>query len=92
MQERSQKSAPLKKELESLEKFIIKTEDELKIHHQNLTKASNASDNSKIMELSQLIGKLESEIETKFEQLEIVQNELDDIVQMYENKINELGE
>ena len=92
VQERSQKSAPLKKELESLEKFIIKTEDELKIHHQNLTKASNAADNSKIMELSQLIGKLENEIESKFEQLEIVQNELDDILKVYENKINELGE
>jgi ATP-binding cassette subfamily F protein 3 len=92
VQERSQKSAPLKKEVESLEKFIIKTEEELKIHHEVLIKASNASDNSKIMEISQLIGKLENEIEVKFERLEVVQNELDFLLQEYENKINELME
>jgi ATP-binding cassette subfamily F protein 3 len=92
VQERSQKTSPLKKEVESLEKFIIKTEDDLKIHHDNLTKASHASDNSKIMELSQLIGKLENEIESKFERLELVQNELDSLLLEYENKINEFGE
>jgi len=92
VQERSQKSAPLKKEVESLEKFIIKTEEELKSHHKTLIKASNASDNSKIMEISQLIGKLENEIEVKFERLEVVQNELDFLLQEYENKINELME
>ncbi len=90
VQERSQKSAPLKKEVESLEKFIIKTEDSIKIHHENLIKASNTTDNAKIMELSQLIGKLENEIEQKFERLEVVQNELDSLLQSYENKINTL--
>ena len=78
--------------MESLEKFIIKTEEELKSHHETLIKASNASDNSKIMEISQLIGKLENEIEVKFERLEVVQNELDFLLQEYENKINELME
>ena len=44
------------------------------------------------MEISQLIGKLENEIEVKFERLEVVQNELDFLLQEYENKINELME
>ena len=89
VQERSQKTSPLKKEVENLEKSIIKAENELKIHHENLIKASNISDNSKIMEISQIIKKLDDEIEVKFERMEIVQNELDEMLKDYEEKLNE---
>ena len=75
--------------MENLEKSIIKAENELKIHHENLIKASNISDNSKIMEISQIIKKLDDEIEVKFERMEIVQNELDEMLKDYEEKLNE---
>ncbi|MBU0632374.1 ABC-F family ATP-binding cassette domain-containing protein [bacterium] len=92
IQERSKLTSPLKKEVENAEKFIIKSEEQLKIHHTALVKASNASDNSKIMELSQLISKLENAIEEKFELLEESQNRLDEITKEYETRLSELGE
>ena len=91
VQERSQKTSPLKKEVENLEKSIIKAENELKIHHENLITASHISDNSKIMEISQIIKKIDDEIEVKFERMEIVQNELDEMLQEYETKLSELS-
>ena len=92
IQERSKLTSPLKKEVESAEKFIIKTEEQLERYHEELVKASNASDNSKIMELSQLISQLENAIEEKFELLEESQTKLDEILKEYETKLNELGE
>ena len=92
IQERSKLTSPLKKEVESAEKFIIKTEEQLEGYHKELVKASNASDNSKIMELSQLISQLENAIEEKFELLEESQTKLDEILKEYETKLNELGE
>ena len=92
IQERSKLTSPLKKEVESAEKFIIKTEEQLEGYHEELVKASNASDNSKIMELSQLISQLENAIEEKFELLEESQTKLDEILKEYETKLNELGE
>ena len=92
IQERSKLTSPLKKEVESAEKFIIKTEEQLEVYHEELVKASNASDNSKIMELSQLISQLENGIEEKFELLEESQTKLDEILKEYETKLSELGE
>ncbi|WP_345991597.1 ABC-F family ATP-binding cassette domain-containing protein [Sulfurimonas sp. HSL-1716] len=90
IQERSKLTSPLKKEVENAEKSIIKTEEELKVHHTELIKASNASDNSKIMELSQLISKLENAVEEKFELMEETQNRLDELLESYERRLNDL--
>lgn len=90
IQERSKQTSSLKKEIQNLEKFIIQTEESMELHHNELQKAISSSDNSKIVELSQLIGKNEQEIEEKFEKLEEVQTELDEIIQMYEVKLSEL--
>ena len=90
VQEKSKASSPLKKDVENLEKLIIQTEEKLGIHHAELIKASNASDNSKIMELSQLISKLENQVEEKFEILEKTQNKLDEIIKDYDKRLDEL--
>lgn len=90
IQERSQTTSALKKEVEKLEKFIIQTEEQLEVHHKELIKASNASDGSKIMELSQLISKLQTQVEEKFELLETTQNRLDEILESYDKKLEEL--
>ncbi|MFA6196144.1 MAG: ABC-F family ATP-binding cassette domain-containing protein [Sulfurimonas sp.] len=90
IQERSKATASLKKEVEKLEKFIIESEEMLELYHADLVKASNKSDNSKIMEVSQLISKTENEIEKKFELLEVAQNKLDDILKSYDEKLTAL--
>lgn len=92
VQERSKKTSPLKKEIQKLEEKIMQTEDALEINHEDLVKASNESDNSKIMELSQIISKQENEVEEAFERLEMAQDELDEITQEYEQKLNALQE
>jgi ATP-binding cassette subfamily F protein 3 len=90
VQERSKATSHLKKEVEKLENFIVESEEMMEIYHADLITASNKSDNSKIMEVSQLISKTESEIEKKFELLEVAQNSLDDILKSYDEKIAEL--
>jgi len=90
IQERSKATTHLKKEIEQLEKFIMKTEEQLEIEHEALEQASASGDNDKIMELSSSIGKAEAEIETKFERLEEVQTEFDELSEMYEVKLQEL--
>ncbi|MBU1658704.1 ABC-F family ATP-binding cassette domain-containing protein [bacterium] len=90
VQERSKLIAPLKKEIEKLEKFIMQTEDALELYHKDLIVASNSGDNSKIMELSQRISKNESEVEEKFELLETAQNALDELMAEFDVKLAEL--
>jgi len=90
IQERNKLTSSLKKEVEKLEKFIMDTEDLIAIHHKELISASNSGESSKVMELSQLVSKEENEVEEKFERLEVVQNELDELLEMYERKLAEL--
>ncbi|RLB68566.1 MAG: ABC transporter ATP-binding protein [Deltaproteobacteria bacterium] len=90
IQERNKLTSPLKKKVEKLEKFIMETEDLVTLHHDELIAASNAGESSKVMELSQLVSKEENEVEEKFERLETVQNELDEIVELYEGKLAKL--
>ncbi len=88
--ERSRATSPLRKEIEKAEKFIMESESQIAKYHQELNVATNSGDNSKIMELSQLIGKLEKEVEEKFERMEVAQTELDTMMAEYEKKLEAL--
>ncbi|MEA3523419.1 MAG: ABC-F family ATP-binding cassette domain-containing protein [Campylobacterota bacterium] len=90
IQERNRLTNPLKKEVQQLEDRIMEIEDALVKQHEELIGASNSSDNSKIMELSQLISKQEQEVEEKFECLEVAQTKLDEFTQLYEVRLQEL--
>jgi ATP-binding cassette, subfamily F, member 3 len=90
VQERSQKTSPLKKELEALELEIMELEENLEVQHADLVTASNEGDNSKIMELSKIISNAEKEIEIKFERMEIVHDELEELTNYYNTKFEEL--
>ena len=90
VQERSKLTSPLKKEIEKLEAFIMETEELIEHHHEELALASSSGDNSKVMELSKLVSDEESAVEEKFERLEVVQNELDEITEEYELRLNAL--
>lgn len=90
IRERNRLTAPLKKEVEKLEMFIIDTEELIALHHRELISASNNAQSSKVTELSQLVSKEEKEVEEKFGRLETVQNELDELLERYETKLAEL--
>ncbi len=90
VQERSKLTSPLKKEVEKLEANIMEIEEELEEQHKQLMQASNANDNSKVMEISKIVTANEKEVEDKFEMLEVAQNKLDDIMAEYEIKLEAL--
>ncbi|MGB5965203.1 MAG: ATP-binding cassette domain-containing protein [Sulfurimonadaceae bacterium] len=85
--ERSRATSPLRKEIEKAEKFIMESETQIAKYHQELVEASNTNDNAKVMELSQLVSKLETEVEEKFERMESAQTELDALMAEYEEKL-----
>jgi ATP-binding cassette subfamily F protein 3 len=90
IQERNKLSSPLKKEIEKLENSIMELEELVTLHHEELITASNEGESSKVMELSKLVSQEENEVETKFERLEEAQNELDEIVQSFEERLLKL--
>lgn len=90
IQERSKKTSPLKKKLEKLENEIMELEDEVSSQQEELIKASNEGDNSKVIELSQIVTKNEKLVEDMFEQLEITQHELDEIEEEYQKRLDEI--
>ena len=91
VRERNKLTSPLKKKVEKLENKIMEVEESLALHHEELIEASNAGDSASLMELSKTVGKEESEVEALFEELEVEQNRLDEIVAAYEEKIEALG-
>jgi len=90
VKERSRATSPLRKEVEKAEKFIMQGESQIKKYHQELIEASNTNDSSKVMEVSKLVADLETEVEQKFERMEVAQTELDALMEEYEVKIKAL--
>ncbi len=90
IQERSKETSPLKKKLEKLENEIMELEDDVSLQQEELIKASNEGDNSKVIELSQTVTKNEKLVEDKFEQLEITQHKLDEIEEQYQKRLDKL--
>jgi ATP-binding cassette subfamily F protein 3 len=90
IQERNKLTTPLKKEVEKLENQIMELEDKIEKEQAELIQASNAGDNSKIIELSQIVLRYEKEVEELFEKLEISQLELDEITASYDKKLEEI--
>ena len=90
VKEKSKETSPLKKKLEKLEEEIIELEDEVSTQQEELIKASNEGVNSKVIELSQTISKNENQVEQKFDNLEKMQHELDEIEELYQKKLDDL--
>ena len=90
IQERSKITSPLKKSVEKLENLIMKNEELVETLHEELIAASNQNDNSKVIDLSREVTKYEKEIEENFEELEVTQTKLDDILEEYESKLEGL--
>jgi len=91
VRERNKITSPLKKKVEKLENAIMKLEEQLEVHHQELIAASNAGDSSTLMELSKTVSDEEKKVEESFEEFEELSMELEEINEEYESKIEELG-
>jgi len=91
IQSRSKESAPHKKELHHCEEKIMELEEQMSVENEKLQEASNAGDNSAIIELSQKVSKINSEIDVLFERLEMSSEVLDDILAKYEEKLKEIS-
>jgi ATP-binding cassette subfamily F protein 3 len=68
----------------------MELEETLEQNQNELMEASNKNDNSKVIELSSVVLKLEKEVEENFELLEENQLKLDEILEEYEVKLQEL--
>jgi len=90
IRERNKQTSSLKKKVDKLEEKIMKIEESLQVHHEELIDASNLGNTTTIMELSKLVSEEEFVVESAFEELETVQNELDEVNFKYEEKISEL--
>jgi ATP-binding cassette subfamily F protein 3 len=87
---RSKENAPHKKELEFCEEKIMKLEEQLDAENEKLIEASNSGDNPAMIEASQNVGKLQSEIDELFERLELASEALDEIEDKYAPQLAEL--
>ncbi|WP_297441685.1 ABC-F family ATP-binding cassette domain-containing protein [Sulfurimonas sp.] len=91
VRERNKLASPLKKKVDKLEEKIMNLENTLSLKHEELIEASNKGDSATLMELSKTVSDMENQVEEFFEELEVEQTQLDDIMQKYEEKIEELG-
>lgn len=90
VRERNKITSPLKKKAEKLENSIMELEEQLQVHHEELIEVSNSGDSARLMELSKLVSKEESDVESLFEEFEEVSSQLEEINADYEKKMEEL--
>jgi len=90
VRERNKLTSPLKKKIQKLEDSIMKLEEQLELHHQELIEASNAGDSATLMELSKKVSDEENHVEKMFEEFEELSMELEAIDEEFETKIEEL--
>lgn len=87
--QRNKETSPIRKKLDKLEKDIIDTEEKLELNQQELIKISSSGDTAELSKLYKEVAYQENKIEEDFEALEVLQNEFDEIIQKYEDKIKE---
>jgi ATP-binding cassette subfamily F protein 3 len=85
--QRNKKISPLKKRVEKVEKQIIETEEKLEVAQNELLSMSSATDIGKLVDISKKVAFLETQIETDFESLELLQNQIDEIIEEYEKEM-----
>jgi len=91
VRERNKVTSPLRKKIDKLEAEIMKLEEQLEVHHQELIQSSNAGDSASLMALSKTVADEEKQIEDLFEELEDKQTQLDGMNESYEQKIEEVS-
>lgn len=90
VRERNKLTSPFKKKIEKLENKIMELEELLEKHHKELIEVSNSGDSAALMELSKMVSEEEKQVELMFEEFEELSMELEEINEIYENKMEEL--
>ncbi|WP_457750075.1 ATP-binding cassette domain-containing protein [Sulfurimonas sp.] len=90
IRERNKRTSPLKKKVDTLENKIIDLENTLSLKHEELIEASNTGESATLIELSKTVSEMEKQVEDMFEELELQQTALDDILHSYDEKIEKL--
>jgi len=90
VRKRNKLTSPLKKKVDNLEEKIMELENALSLKHEELIEASNAGESATLMELSKTVSDMENQVEEMFEELEVQQTALDEIMDEYEEKIQAL--
>ena len=90
IKERNQEASPFKKEVTLCEEEITKLEALLAIENEKLLEASNQNNNSQVVEFSQSAAKLQTQIDDFFIRLEIASESLDEIMDRFAEKLDEL--
>ncbi len=85
--ERGRELNPLKKKMESLEKDIIKFEEEQKMLEEKIIEIASSGDSKKIQETSQRLGVVKKKVEVSFDELTEITNQHDEIFQRYEKRL-----
>jgi ATP-binding cassette subfamily F protein 3 len=90
VQEKSQATAPLKKEVKAYEEAIVKLEAKLDEAQNELARLTAQGDNHAITEVSKTIANYEKQIEEQFDALALKQSKLDELNTQFEKKLEEL--
>lgn len=88
--ERGREINPLKKKMESLEKEIMKLEEEQAVLEAKVLELVSSGDSKKIQENSQRLGTINKRVEEAFEELTDINLKHDEIFQGYELRLKEL--
>ena len=88
--ERNKEASPFKKEISHCEEEISKLETLLAVENEKLIEASNQNNNAEVIEYSQSAAKLQAQIDTLFERLEVASDALDEIMQRFEEQLSVL--
>ena len=91
VRQRGKATSALRKKVDILEAEIMKLEEQLEVHHQELVQSSNARDSAWLMELSKTVSEEEKKVEDLFEELADAQTQLDIMNEAYEQKIEEVS-
>ncbi|MDP7319265.1 MAG: ABC-F family ATP-binding cassette domain-containing protein [Bacteriovoracaceae bacterium] len=92
IKERSKLCSPLKKEITKHENIIIEEEHLLNSQHKKLNEATHNKDNEAILTISQKIGQLESKIDSHFEMIAQLEEQLLKYEEKFEAQLNTIEE
>lgn len=88
--ERGRELNPFKRKMETLEKDIIKFEEEQQKLENEMINLASSGDSKKIQEVSQRLGVVKRKVEESFEELTEVTIKHDDLFAKYETKLKDL--
>ncbi|WP_417336235.1 ABC-F family ATP-binding cassette domain-containing protein [Halobacteriovorax marinus] len=88
--ERSKETKDLKKRMDELERDIFAKEEKIDEINDQMLEASSSGDNKKISELSRNLGVLQKLLDIEYEELSTITDKHEEIIQSFEDRLNEL--